>query len=430
MALSKKEHILCGRSELDYSQKKMVQSDIENVYTIEISPKNSIQRGNPIKFQIDASSDFTNLNLTQLCLSIKLVSSTGEVVMNDDIISPINNILHSMFSQVDVTLKNTSCSFPSPNYPYRAYIENLLNYSNESKNGWLQNEGWYPDEDNLFDSQNNKGFTDRKSKLLNGASLQLSGRLHCDLNLQPLLIPSNLDIEYILTPARNEFVLQSFMGQDTTYKIVILEAKMIVHKVKLLTARQTLFEKNIMRNPIRIPVDQARVQSISLAAGLTSFKHDSAFTGKLPKALVIGMVANQSYSGHLEKNPFNFQHFNLNFLQLTRNGISLPSQAYNPNFASGQYIRSYQTLSEVTGNAFLDWHHGISYKAFASGTALWSFNLSTDSNCSHNDQIVLGSIDISLKFSAALPETVSLILYSVHDVEIVIDGFRNVLIDS
>jgi len=44
--------------------------------------------------------------------------------------------------------------------------------------------------------------------------------------------------------------------------------------------------------------------------------HEKLFSGQLPTGLVIRLVTNQAFNGHVESNPFNFQHFNLNELAL------------------------------------------------------------------------------------------------------------------
>ena len=46
---------------------------------------------------------------------------------------PVDNILHSLWSSVDVKLNHTLVSSSGTNYMYKALIENLLNYSGDTK---------------------------------------------------------------------------------------------------------------------------------------------------------------------------------------------------------------------------------------------------------------------------------------------------------
>ena len=58
-------------------------------------------------------------------------------------VSPVNNLLHSMFNQIDVFLNQKLVSPPNNAYPYRAYIGSLLNYSPIEKESHLTAGLWY-----------------------------------------------------------------------------------------------------------------------------------------------------------------------------------------------------------------------------------------------------------------------------------------------
>ena len=128
---SKKAHTHCSLSELDYSDSKTIQNDIDHDYQCVLTPRNTIIDGNPIVFQIESSSDFVDLGSTVLKLTLSIVDGDGADIAATDIAGPINNFANSLFSQISVSLKNTTISHPSPNYAYRAYFDNLLNYSQD-----------------------------------------------------------------------------------------------------------------------------------------------------------------------------------------------------------------------------------------------------------------------------------------------------------
>ena len=54
----------------------------------------------------------------------------------------VNNILHSLFSSVNVKLNNADVNPNSDYYPYKAYVANLLSYSDTAKSSWMQTFGW------------------------------------------------------------------------------------------------------------------------------------------------------------------------------------------------------------------------------------------------------------------------------------------------
>ena len=43
--------------------------------------------------------------------------------------TPVNNILHSLFSEIDVSLNGKVVTPGTDTYPYKAYLEKLLSYS-------------------------------------------------------------------------------------------------------------------------------------------------------------------------------------------------------------------------------------------------------------------------------------------------------------
>ena len=229
-------------SELSYSPSEMVQTQIEYAYTNEITPHNSIIQGNNIIFHIEGGTDWVDLANTFLKVQIRVSKADGTGIGEDLDTSIANNILHSIFSQVQVKLKDTVISHPSSNYSYRAYLENILNFSYEAKNTWMETQGWIQDQPEKFEVKENKGFVKRKALIAANKILSLKGRLCTDISAQPLLIPSQTDIDFTLTPQRPEFVIIRLGAADTSqYKIEILSALLSIRKVKLFPAAINAF---------------------------------------------------------------------------------------------------------------------------------------------------------------------------------------------
>ena len=67
--------------------------------------------------------DLTN---TYLFVRAKVTKADGSNHDTDNPVGPMNNWLHSLFSQVDVYLNNTLVTPSTNTYPYRAYIETAL----------------------------------------------------------------------------------------------------------------------------------------------------------------------------------------------------------------------------------------------------------------------------------------------------------------
>jgi hypothetical protein len=55
---------------------------------------------------------------------------------------PVNNLMHSLFSKVEVQLGGTTVTPSTEYYPYRAYFEKLLRYGSRAKKSYLTGAGW------------------------------------------------------------------------------------------------------------------------------------------------------------------------------------------------------------------------------------------------------------------------------------------------
>jgi hypothetical protein len=95
-------------------------------------------------------------------------------------VGPVNLWMHSLISDVNVSLNEKLVSPPISLYPYRAYIETLLSYGPAAKESQLTGVMWYKDTPGHQDKTTaaNKGFTSRKSLTAQSKSVQMMGKLH------------------------------------------------------------------------------------------------------------------------------------------------------------------------------------------------------------------------------------------------------------
>ena len=74
-----------------------------------------------------------------------MFNGEGSNVGKKDPVGPVNNWLHSLFSQVDVYMNATLVTPSTNTFAYRASIETLLSYGNEAKGTQLLGQLWYKD---------------------------------------------------------------------------------------------------------------------------------------------------------------------------------------------------------------------------------------------------------------------------------------------
>ncbi|GFT09034.1 uncharacterized protein F54H12.2 [Trichonephila clavipes] len=142
---------------------------IEKVQWIQFHPIANVTDGGPVEFLISGSGeDYLDLSQTQLYVKAKILKNDGKVLTDDDKIGPVNLFLHSLFSQVDISLNGRNVSSSNNTYPYRAILETILNHGYDSKTSQLSSEIYYKDTAgrmNIYDDDKepNEGFNKRAS---------------------------------------------------------------------------------------------------------------------------------------------------------------------------------------------------------------------------------------------------------------------------
>ena len=113
----------------------------------------SLDSGGPIEFLIPGSGDdYLDLANTMLYVYAKVTRANGDDLDLADPVGPVNNWLHSLFSQVDVYLYGTLVAPSSNTYAYRAYLETLLSYGTDANVTQLTSQLWHKDTSTNMDA--------------------------------------------------------------------------------------------------------------------------------------------------------------------------------------------------------------------------------------------------------------------------------------
>ena len=134
------------KSELDLFTVPPTQNCIIASHVVEHQPTASLDSGGPIEFFIPGSGDdYIDLANTKIHVQVKVTQPNGANLDAAAPVGPVNNWLHSLFSQVDVFLNGTLVTQSTNTYAYRAFVETLLTYGVGAKSTQLTNQLWYKD---------------------------------------------------------------------------------------------------------------------------------------------------------------------------------------------------------------------------------------------------------------------------------------------
>lgn len=434
MAFINSHRSLTTKTELDIFATPPTQNSIDSGTTLCVRPISSLTDASPIEFLIPGSGDeYIDLAHTTLHLVAKIILDDPKPKDDDVNIAPVNNWLHSIFSQVDIYLNQKCITPPSNNYNYRAYIENLLNYGSDAKNSHLSSIVWEKDVAGLMDNlsitgnSGNTGHYKRKVIAENGQSVEMYGNLHCDIFNQDKFMVNGVDMTVKLIKAKNEFVL---MGEHKAH-IEIVDANLFVRKVKINPAILIAHTKALAVATAKYPITRVEIKTVTIGRDVQSKTIDNLYLGQLPKRCIIGFVESTAFNGSIKTNPYNFQHFKHNYLALYVDSVQIPSKPLTPDFENKMYTRSYHTLYSGSGVHFGDIGNNISLSEYPNGYCLAAFDLTPDLSChdSHWNIIKSGCLRVEIRFAEALEKTITAIIFSEFDNIIEIDRNRNVIID-
>ena len=125
----------CLKSVLDIFLKRSIQTSMVNNHTVTYKP--IAPADNPAQFEFNYSGHsayYIDLNSMRLLLRFKLVKTEGSDMPADktNTVGCVNNLLHSMFSSLSVSLNGKPVTLHGTKYHYKAYLEKLLNYGSDA----------------------------------------------------------------------------------------------------------------------------------------------------------------------------------------------------------------------------------------------------------------------------------------------------------
>lgn len=260
----------CGKSELDLFSVPPTQTIIEEGIWDDIQPHTNFQNGT-ITFTIPANNfNYVNLSQTELWVDASIQKRTGgdiedvdfNVNTNHPAISPVNNFLHSLFSQIQVYINDQEVENSDSNYAYRAYFETLLCYGKESKETHLRSQLFIKDVANKIDSILHQPTADpddtgnasliARRELFKQQPVQMKGRLHSNIFNMNKYMLTQANIKIKLTRNKPEFYLMgSLENAFATISNCFLRVRRVRVSPSLMNEHALELEKTNAKYPIQ-----------------------------------------------------------------------------------------------------------------------------------------------------------------------------------
>ena len=133
----------------------MVQNYLHDEFTRDFSPIAAIQHGAPIEFNITGATQLYNdLNNSVLRVRARIVDAADHAPDQNVHPSVVNNAFNSMWRDQTLTLNGRQVTEPNNMYAWRAYMEDLLNFSSDVQNTRLHTQCWHKDTAGHLEARN------------------------------------------------------------------------------------------------------------------------------------------------------------------------------------------------------------------------------------------------------------------------------------
>ncbi len=434
-------------SELDLFHVPPTQTSVEKSIYKTYHPINAVTANAPLEFHItNGEEDYLDLHKSFYYLQCQITKADGTAIApanpnTDDYYTfPINDFVSTQFKNIEVYLNGTLVS-PNDNlYAYRSYFEDVLSYGSDAKDGFLRCGLFIPDvkspdlHNETVDAANctNPGARARFLRAQASATFDLVGKIHSPLFNQPKVLLNKMDLRIKFHRHDPKF---SLMSKSTTenFRINISQAKMYVLHKKLADSVRISHETAILSSNAKYPISYSEMKFYTRPANQSDLSEYNLATGILPKQVILGLVSSEAFNGSHQKNPLAFNSYTLDTVQLLKNGESIPFSSLEMDYTGKRHVMSYISLLATTGKLFADKGLGFSPSDFnEDAVCLYGFDLSQDNDSSAGNHISLlqeGTLDLHIKLSGTLTESVTLVVYLLREGLIEIDKDRNVTME-
>ena len=342
-----------------------VVDDVLSSHEHEIYPTTSLDE-NCIEFGFQRDRNYyVDLRQTYLALKLKLVRGRGYETYNTKevkeghkeeakteeeetaeeeavpLVTHVNNILHSIFSNVEVYINNQEIYNSNGLYAHKSNISNNFKGAISEYKGVLHCEGYdyeeFPDE--ILESPLSEPFFTRRRKMLSRPDgFMLYGKLGVDFFSTSELLYPNMKVRLRLIRARPNFYV---ISDNSNVSLGIVDCSLYTRRIAL----KDDYHKNRMDMLASTPVEFNYLKTLAktfiIPARQNQFIQENIFNNAPVRQIAIAMNTNSAFTGSYTENPFWYQQFDLRQIRILRGGQP------NVDFDAADNCRLYVTTMKA-----------------------------------------------------------------------------------
>ena len=363
-------------------------------------------------------------------LRIKLASLQGatELKRTDwDRINTEPNFMHTMIQSLNLSINGRVVTKSSITYPYRAFMDNFIGYSDGAKAGHLSSILWQRNPARYTPNAAATDFTV-------GEYFELRGKLCLDLAQQgrAMVGGCTFKLELRFNNPEMAFIRPTDLKYNIDWDISTLT--LLVHRTVVSEGTLAAHIRALQHATAKYPITRHEIKTVTVNPGLMDVMLDSIFIGQLPRRVLVGFVKASAFRGNFTKDVFNFEHLNINHLSFNIDGRSYPRSPYAPDFANKLFMREYysclQTFNQDTNSPVFS----LSMEDYLNGRTFFCYNFAPDLGDGygfggHLNLIKTGSLGMHIRFATPPTEPYIAIVFAEFDNLIQIDKNHQVTTD-
>jgi hypothetical protein len=336
----------------------------------------------------------------------------------------INNALHSIFSNCEISLQGEVIGTSNNLYGHKAYIETELSHPTECKETWFACQGYEYEVDPGEPAD--PSFVRRRINNVAETWNSFYGRLAVDfLNVDKYLLPG-VELRLKLTRAQPEFcvyVTKATLEKDARYQVKLNSASLFVHKIEVAGDEYTRLERSLAVRPAIYEYPEIIAKTYLVPKGHNQMIEEDIFNAAPIRRLVVAMNQIPQITGTLDSNPYHYQKFDLSRVLLYREGQAVGSTPLVLASNTRAYFNTIKALhAQHSGNGIKLEHYDNHF--------ILVFVLTADLEARDDTtrpELTGGRLRLHLEFSKTLPNTIEVLLLGERKTVVYIDKNRKVL---
>ena len=325
-----------------------------------------------------------------------------------------DNLMHTMIQSVDLSINGRLVTKASVNYAYRAYFDNYLGYDKSAKEGHLSSV--------VYQDISRSRYVPSDLTSVVGPYFEMRGKLCIDIAQQGRAMLGGLKFKLEI---RFNKPVYGFNRKGTKLpfevQLEVGNTSLFVHRAIVSEGTLVAHTKALQHATAKYPITRHEVQGVTIPGGIMDIMLDRIFNGQLPRRALVGFVRSTAFNGDYSRSPFIFEHFELDHLTFTIDGISFPRTPYQPNFEKKLYMREYyaflQTYNQDGPSSCLD----LTYEEYMEQEKiLLAYNFAPDLGDGygfggHLSLIKQGAFGLHVRFAQPLKEPIVAIVFAEFD---------------